>query len=146
MIDIINLDADFIIDKKLILSIVRKIFKEEKVKGNIEIAFVTDKEIRSLNKKYRKKDKATDVLSFGKIEDPLPQIIISLNQVQKNAINNNIDFEEEILRVLIHGILHLKGMDHIKKNDTEKMFQKQEKYIDVIINKKNGKNANRNRN
>ena len=129
MIDIVNLDKDFEIDKKLLASVARKVLKGEGIKKNIEVAFVKDKEIKSLNKKYRKKDKATDVLSFGTINDPLPQIVICLKVVNVNAKKDKISFNEELSKVLIHGILHLKGMDHLKKKDAEEMFKKQNKYI-----------------
>lgn len=125
MIDIVNLDKDFLIDKKLLASIGRKVLKAEGIKKNIEVAFVKEKEIQALNKKYRKKDKATDVLSFGTINDPLPQIVICLSEVKKNGD----DLEKELSKVLIHGILHLMGMDHIKKKDAEEMFKKQNKYL-----------------
>lgn len=129
MIDIVNLDKDFEIDKKLLASVARKVLKGEGIKKNIEVAFVKDKEIKSLNKKYRKKDKATDVLSFGTINDPLPQIVICLKVVNANAKKDKISFNEELSKVLIHGILHLTGMDHVKKKDAEEMFKKQNKYI-----------------
>lgn len=129
MIDIVNLGKDFEIDKKLLASVARKVLKGEGIKKNIEVAFVKDKEIKSLNKKYRKKDKATDVLSFGTINDPLPQIVICLKVVNVNAKKDKISFNEELSKVLIHGILHLKGMDHLKKKDAEEMFKKQNKYI-----------------
>ena len=125
MIDIVNLDKDFSIDEKLLASIARKVLKEEGVNKNIEVAFVKEEEIQALNKKYRKKNKATDVLSFGTINDPLPQIVICLSEVRKNSE----DFEKELSKVLIHGILHLIGMDHIKKKDAEEMFKKQDKYL-----------------
>jgi probable rRNA maturation factor len=129
MIDIVNLDKDFEIDKKLLASVARKVLKGEKIKKNIEVAFIKDKEIKSLNKKYRNIDKATDVLSFGTINDPLPQIVICLKAVNANAKKDKISFNEELSKVLIHGILHLIGMDHVKKKGAEEMFKKQNKYI-----------------
>lgn len=129
MIDIVNLDKDFKVDKKLLESIVRKVLKGEKVKKNIEVAFVKEKEIKALNKKYRRKDKATDVLSFGTIDDLLPQIVICIEIVKKNAKEDKIPFKQELSKVLIHGILHLVGMNHIKTKEAEEMLQKQNKYL-----------------
>ena len=129
MIDIVNLDKDFKVDKKLLESIVRKVLKGEKVKKNIEVAFVKKKEIKALNKKYRRKDKATDVLSFGTIDDVLPQIVICIEIVKKNAKEDNIPFKQELSKVLIHGILHLMGMNHVKTKEAEEMLQKQNKYL-----------------
>lgn len=129
MIDIVNLDKDFKVDKKLLESIVRKVLKGEKVKKNIEVAFVKEKEIKALNKKYRRKDKATDVLSFGTVDDVLPQIVICIEIVKKNAKEDKIPFKQELSKVLIHGILHLVGMNHIKTKEAEEMLQKQNKYL-----------------
>jgi len=129
MIDIVNLDKDFKVDKKLLESIVRKVLKGEKIKKNIEVAFVKKKEIKALNKKYRRKDKATDVLSFGTIDDVLPQIVICIEIVKKNAKEDNIPFKQELSKVLIHGILHLIGMNHVKTKEAEEMLQKQNKYL-----------------
>ena len=129
MIDIVNLDKDFKVDKKLLESIVRKVLKGEKIKKNIEVAFVKKKEIKALNKKYRRKDKATDVLSFGTIDDVLPQIVICIEIVKKNAKEDNIPFKQELSKVLIHGILHLMGMNHVKTKEAEEMPQKQNKYL-----------------
>ncbi len=129
MIDIVNLDKDFKVDKKLLESIVRKVLKGEKIKKNIEVAFVKKKEIKALNKKYRRKDKATDVLSFGTIDDVLPQIVICIEIVKKNAKEDNIPFKQELSKVLIHGILHLMGMNHVKTKEAEEMLQKQNKYL-----------------
>ncbi|MDD3292868.1 MAG: rRNA maturation RNase YbeY [Candidatus Pacebacteria bacterium] len=125
MIDIVNLDKDFEVDEKLLVSTAHKVLKEEGINKNIEVAFVKEEEIQALNKKYRNIDKATDVLSFGTINDPLPQIVICLSEVKKNGE----DFEKELSKVLIHGILHLMGMDHIEKKDAEEMFKKQDKYL-----------------
>jgi len=129
MIDIVNLDKDFKVDKKLLESIVRKVLKGEKIKKNIEVAFVKKKEIKALNKKYRRKDKATDVLSFGTVDDVLPQIVICIEIVKKNAKEDNIPFKQELSKVLIHGILHLMGMNHVKTKEAEEMLQKQNKYL-----------------
>ncbi|GMX58546.1 MAG: rRNA maturation RNase YbeY [Candidatus Microsyncoccus archaeolyticus] len=129
MIDIVNLDKDFKVDKKLLESVAKKVLKGEGIKKDIEVAFVKEKEIKSLNKRYRKKDKATDVLSFGTINDTLPQIVICLEMVRRNAEEAGVPFKKELSKVLIHGILHLKGMDHVKNKEAEEMFQKQNKYL-----------------
>lgn len=129
MIDIVNLDKDFKVEKKLLESVGSKVLKGEGIKKNIEVAFVKEKEIKSLNKKYRKKDKATDVLSFGTINDPLPQIVICLKVVKKNAKEDKIPFKQELSKTLIHGILHLMGMDHVKTKEAKEMLQKQNKYL-----------------
>jgi len=67
MIEINNLTS-FSVDKKFFTGVAKKVLKEEnKEKNNLSVAFVSEEEIKRLNKKYRKKNKATDVLSFGQV-------------------------------------------------------------------------------
>ncbi|MDD5696764.1 MAG: rRNA maturation RNase YbeY [Candidatus Pacebacteria bacterium] len=134
MVEIVDLADDFKrIDKKFLKSAALKVLKKEKIKKSIGIALVNRKEIQSLNKQYRKKNNPTDVLSFGSINDALPQIVICPKEVEKNAKKDKVSFKEELARVLIHGILHLSGFDHQTKKEQIKMFQKQEKYLSLVM-------------
>lgn len=83
------------------------------------IAFVSDRKMRELNKEFRGKNSTTDVLSFpfeadefDVEQDFLGDIIISLEQAQKQAAENGLDLETEIKQLILHGILHLCGYDH----------------------------------
>lgn len=83
------------------------------------IAFVSDRKMRELNKEFRGKNSTTDVLSFpfeadefDLEQDFLGDIIISLEQAQKQAAENGLDLETEIKQLILHGILHLCGYDH----------------------------------
>jgi probable rRNA maturation factor len=83
------------------------------------IAFVSDKKMRGLNKTFRGKNATTDVLSFPfkaqefeAGENNLGDIVISLEQAERQAIENNLDFETEIKQLILHGVLHLCGYDH----------------------------------
>ena len=81
------------------------------------IAFVSDRKMRELNKQFRGKNRATDVLSFpfeaDEFEtDNLGDIIISLEQANKQSAENNLTLELEIKQLILHGILHLCGYDH----------------------------------
>jgi|SRR6185312_13890271 len=72
-----------------------------------------DAEIRSLNRRFRGKDSATDVLSFPSDEkDPIGDIAISLARARAQAKQCGHSTEEEICILLLHGLLHLLGMDH----------------------------------
>ena len=101
------------------------------------------KEIKNLNKKFRKKNKSTDVLSFpfyeknqlnNKIREEkevyLGDIIINLSQVKKK--NNKAKFKEELNKLWIHGLLHLLGYDH-KSNSQYLQMQKLEKKFSYLI-------------
>jgi probable rRNA maturation factor len=124
MIEIINISGgDKNVSKESLKKIAEKVLKLEKSKLDLSITLVDSSEIRKLNKKYRKKDKATDVLSFG---EDMNQIVICTDEVKKNGE----DFKKELIRVLIHGVLHILGYDHEKGGKKEKeMLSKQEDYL-----------------
>ena len=83
----------------------------------MSILLVDDGEMQKLNQQYRGIDKATDVLSFeaslpGISSPVLGDIVISIQTAQKQAVERGHDIIEEILHLLVHGILHLLGYDH----------------------------------
>ena len=82
------------------------------------IAFVSDKSIRKLNHQFRKRDKATDVLSFpsGDEDTNLGDIAISVETAAAQAKDNDLTFENEIAQLILHGLLHLSGYDHETDN------------------------------
>ena len=93
-----------------------------------------NKNIKRLNKKFRKKDKHTDVLSFPlqkKIENfkevYLGDIIISFNYMNKPKNINNYDFKEKVTKIFIHGFLHLLNFNHIKEKEYQIMFREEQK-------------------
>ena len=105
-------------------------------------------EIRKINKKYRKIDKATDVLSFPMFEkeeleqkiaskdflyeDMLGDLIISIEKVKEQAIEYGHSFERELSYMLVHGFYHLMGYDHIEEEDKKKMRPKEEKILNEL--------------
>ena len=100
-----------------------------------------NKQIKILNKRFRRKNKHTDVLSFpfeqkikNKKEIYLGDIIISYNYMNESKNITNTDFTKKTVKIFIHGFLHLMGYDHIKDRDFEKM-QKAEKKIFSKIEK-----------
>ncbi|MFH1837944.1 MAG: rRNA maturation RNase YbeY [Candidatus Kuenenbacteria bacterium] len=122
------------INKKLIKKIVQEVFKKMKFKEKAEISiiFVGEKKIKQLNKKYRKINKITDVLSFGlwKLEgtqNNFGEIFICYQKIIKQAKIFKHSVFQELKIILIHGILHLLGYDHEKKRDWEKMREMEEK-------------------
>lgn len=118
----------------------RTAIKEERAK--ISVALIGKAKIKKLNRKYRGKDKPTDVLSFGKskkflnlpgIKENLGEIVICLEIVEKNAKKYSVAPKRELARVLIHGILHLVGYEHKKSaRGSRKMQKKQEYYLSKI--------------
>lgn len=80
----------------------------------VSVFLTGDDDIRELNRKYRKKDRATDVLSFP-LDDPymLGDVVISVERAAAQAESFDVTVEEELGRLLVHGILHLVGYDHV---------------------------------
>ena len=106
-------------------------------KWDLSILLCDDKTISALNSRYRGKDEATDVLSFSLNEGEVfpgskagryapGDIVISLDTLRENARRYNINEDEELCRLLIHGILHLDGMDHCGNGEDEPMIRLQE--------------------
>ena len=116
MLDICNTtQKKLTLNKKKIISI-----KEEILGKNYElsIAIVGDKKIQNLNKKFRNKDYATDVLSFPLSKDS-GEIFLNLNIATKKSIEFNMRVNEYYYFVLIHSMLHLKGYFHGTKMEKE---------------------------
>ena len=109
-----------------------------------KIAYLTlmlsnNKKIKILNKKFRNKDKHTDVLSFpfdkkkqSSKEVYLGDIIISFNYMNKPKNLTIKVFKEKTIRIFIHGFLHLLGYDHIKDKDYKKMLIKEQKIFNSL--------------
>ena len=101
-----------------------------------------NKNIKKLNKKFRKKNKATDILSFPfdnklKIRNKiyLGDIIISYNFMDRPK-NQNINlFKNKVIKTFIHGFLHLLGFDHIKNSDYKKMLKEERNIYNTVIKK-----------
>lgn len=133
--DLKNLIANF--DKQK-----NKCFKN---KGQISLVFVNDLEIKALNKKWRNINKPTDVLSFSNICDdnfPSPnnqeiktlgEIFISLDTASRQATDYNHSLQDEVNKLLVHGVLHIFGFDH----ETEKSFLEMNLLEKKIINAPN---------
>jgi len=95
---------------------------------DLSIALVGEKRIKELNRKYRGKDKATDVLSFSQKEIGLGEIILCPGQIKKNSRKFSVAFTQELVRVLIHGILHLQGYNHERSAKEAKLMENKENY------------------
>jgi len=94
------------------------------------VVLCSDYMIRKLNRLYRGKDKATDVLSFYFGDgDLLGEVYISPRRAEVQARRYGVSYEEELKRLLIHGLLHLMGYDHIKRADRAVMEEKEEAYF-----------------
>ena len=94
------------------------------------VILTNDKEIQEINKEYRNIDKPTNVLSFELGDDILlGDIYISVDTVQKEAKAENITVVDHTAHMLVHGVLHLLGYDHIKDDEAEVMEEKETKIL-----------------
>ena len=116
-------------------------------KINLSILLSDNKNIKKLNKRFRNKNKPTDVLSFPfeeklnlKKNTYLGDIVISYEFMNKPKSLSNLDFKNKVTKIFIHGYLHLLGHDHIKLKDFKKMNQEEEK-IYKFVKIKSGKLA-----
>ena len=104
----------------------------------LSILFTDNEEIKSLNSAYRNKDKPTDVLSFPVddelFEESLGDIAISLEQAESQAPDFGNDTKHEILRLLIHGALHLVGYEHedVSQEEVQRMQSKEDELFDLL--------------
>lgn len=112
--------------------------------GDFSIHFITDEEMRNLNNSFRGKDEPTDILSFAINDgDEFPSmegeereigdIFISVESMKRNAESFSVSAGEELRRLLVHGLLHLRGMDH-SSNDfsSEPMLIEQERIMKAL--------------
>ena len=106
----------------------------------LSVVLCDDAFIHPLNRDYRGKDKATDVLSFaqregedGDLEDPmLGDVIISVERAKIQAKEHGVSFEAEMSLLLVHGILHLLGYDHEEDSEAEEMEAKEKEILSIV--------------
>ncbi len=131
-------DSKFFINK--IVKFLPKKFKFEKKKIFLTLLLSNNKNIKKLNYKFRKKNKPTDILSFplninSKKETYLGDIIISYQFVNKPKGSSNLEFKKKLIKLFIHGFLHLLGYDHKKNKDYKKMHEEELKIFNLIEKK-----------
>jgi len=97
--------------------------------------------IKKLNKSFRSKNKATDILSFPCYKKTkilkntyIGDIIISYDYINKSKPKS---FKKELIKIFIHGFLHLLGFNHVKNNDYKKMLKEEEQIYKSVISKLN---------
>ncbi|MCW9035502.1 MAG: rRNA maturation RNase YbeY [Rhodospirillales bacterium] len=100
----------------------------------ISLLLTGDAAVQKLNRDYRGQDKPTNVLSFAALEvdTPLPpigepivlgDIVVAFETTQKEAVEQSKAFPNHLAHLIVHGVLHLLGLDHIENNEAEEMEQ-----------------------
>ena len=108
-------------------------------KAYLTLLLSNNKKIKDLNRKFRNKNKHTDILSFpfehkmkNFREIYLGDIVISFNYMNKPKNLNLKEFRKKTVKIFIHGFLHLLGYDHIKEKDYKKMLNMEKKIFNSI--------------
>ncbi len=131
---------------KLVENLLEHTARHEQVKtgSEVSVTFVDNSRIQEINKEYRHKDAATDVISFameemgeGEVEiigsdEPalLGDIIISIDRMEEQAAEYGHTNERELGFLAVHGFLHLLGYDHMNEEDEKVMFSRQRELLD----------------
>ncbi len=133
---------------KIVGQVIEKCFEEENLLNKnlyVNIVLTTAEQIKNINKEHRGIDKETDVLSFPmfesneieninpETEDVLGDVVISLEQIKKQAKEYGHTLERELAYMLVHSFYHLMGYDHMKEEDKKIMRAKE----DIILEKLN---------
>ena len=137
--------------KDIIEKVIQKCFEVENLTNSklyVSVTLTTPEQIHKINKQYRDVDRPTDVLSFPMFEkeelekkiknndflyeDVLGDLVISIDQVKKQAKEYGHSFERELAYMLVHGFYHLMGYDHIKEEDKQIMRPKEEKVLELL--------------
>ena len=110
------------------------IFSENYDLGNIVFAFFNDEEVKKLNKKFLNKDYYTDVISFNETNDKIinGNIAISVDRVKENSKKFKCTFQDEMRRVMIHGLLHFMGYNDQNNEASAKMRKKENEKIKMF--------------
>ena len=120
--------------RKAVKIIKEVITKEEKISGDISFIITSDENLKKINQEFLEHDYYTDVITFNYNEGTLinGEVYISLERVRENALNYNVSLKVELLRVLIHGVLHLVGFDDSSVKEREDMRRMEDFWIQSI--------------
>ena len=128
-------DTDFLFKKKTINNKWLKLVAESEIRrvGQINIIFCSDNYILDINQQYLQHDYFTDIITFDYCEGDVlsGDLFISVDTVRENAIEYGTEFEDELNRVIVHGVLHLIGYDDHCDEDITQMRKKEDYYLSL---------------
>lgn len=122
------------IPEPLLNQAVKVVLREEGVEeAEISVTFLTDAEIRELNRHYLERDRPTDVMAFSLYDEGEPvlgDVYIGFSQAAEQALEREIPLWEELTRLTVHGVLHVLGYDHPEEDREEsEQFRRQEELL-----------------
>lgn len=120
--------------KKFLDKVIRN---ENKETGDLVFVFTADEDMLKINKEFLEHDYYTDVISFGycKGKNVSGEIYMGIETIMKNSVLLGISLKEEIVRIMIHGTLHLLGYTDDKKKERDRMIGIQEKLVTEFMKK-----------
>ena len=116
--------------KNWLLDVIKQ---SDRICGNVNYIFCSDIYLLEINKKYLQHDYYTDIITFDLSEDPKvidAEIYISMDRVRENSRTHSIKLQDEIDRILIHGLLHLLGFKDSTETEKEIMRKEENRLLD----------------
>ncbi len=122
------------VSKKTSLWLKNAIHKEAFVLGKLHYTFLNDDDLYKINLQYLNHDTYTDIITFDYNRDYyiFGEVYISLDRILENAHKNEVDFNQELHRILIHGLLHLLGYKDKSPNEKTIMTSKEDYYLSLL--------------
>jgi probable rRNA maturation factor len=116
---------------KLIEKVIRN---EQKVPGDLYFIITTDKELIKINREFLKRNNLTDVITFdySKNKTVKGEIYISIETVKRNSYNYKVSLRDELMRVMIHGTLHMCGYNDKSKKEKRIMEEREDYWLKEI--------------
>lgn len=121
--------------KELAAFIEKQVKKEAQKKLHIDYIFCSDEYLLNINREFLEHDFYTDIITFPLVEtdeEVEAEIYISVDRVKDNAQKLKIEFDEEMQRVLFHGVLHLIGFNDKTKTEEKVMRKKENEWIQIF--------------
>jgi len=130
---LLHFEIDFVlIDSNSIKSKISHLLKKENIeKGLYQITFLSDDDLLLINQEHLNHDTYTDIitLDYSIGDQPICDIFISVDRVIENARSENVSWQEEMDRVIAHGLLHFVGYNDKTEQEKKRMRQKEEEYL-----------------
>lgn len=134
----VNVETSVDVVRGRLEAAVRRTLTAEGVEeAEISLTLLDDEAIRALNRSYLGKDRPTDVLAFSLGEEgpPLGDVYVGVDQARRQAADQGVPLDEELVRLAVHGTLHVLGYDHPEGPEREgsPMFSRQEELVRSVL-------------